>query len=326
MPKKGLKVYSTAEGVYPSQAAKLKAYKEYNLDPDKASLFPLYGDIRDEGDIHQLGRTATIPEGKKDKTGFAYIAIPREHDDLTPLQQRQEFMDLVQGILGGKDMLNEPKLVEILADKIIEDEPDWPGNMTHDVYKNKISEAVKAKMAEDPSYVEDYGSYEDALEYFKDNPGVILTPDELDNIEIINGYDTQRDSPAEHRAQVVTPQQIIPLLNPLSKKDADFIVREMYAEKARHMANPDTMGPMTKKDYLRIGRKHGMSPYALLRLSKLLFYNDTPYEGNMEERLLQGSQNDVIRKIIEDIFKHEQEYDSDLRLKNIMPSIQRRFS
>jgi hypothetical protein len=320
----------------------LKVYKKSEPNKDgQISLLPYYGDVRHPNDIHEIGRTATIPPDKEYKTGFAYNAIPREDKELTPLEQRQEFENLVHHITSN-EALDRLALTEVLVNKIIEDEPDYPGRMDPYDKMDKIHELAEDYLAENPDLVdgyldedaedigenEYYGAYDQALAEIEENPWEYF-PDKMQNIDIINGYDTQRDSPAEHRAQQMTPQRIIPLLNPLAADKAIDIANEMH----RAYYDPDTVGlkeaPPTKKELLRIGRKHGMSPFALLKFAK--FYDSNKdFKGPLSVHktgivLSKGSHRDMIRKALEDVFKHEKEYDSDLRLKNIIPSVQGRF-
>jgi hypothetical protein len=316
----------------------LKVYKKHKKFPGE--LYPYYADVQHPDDVHTLGRTYIIPPNKDEKTGFAYNAIPREYKNLTPLQQRNEFENLITAELRHND-LDTAVLVEILADKIIEDEPDYPGAMPPGYKEQKIHELAREYLSKHPELVdvdtyddEDVGenerayNYDQVLSEIEEYPWEYF-PDEMSKIDIRNGYDTQRDGPAEHRAQKVTPQQIIPLLNPITPEkvaDISYDMSEAHYE-------PDT-GELkqilpTKKDLLRIGRKHGMSPYALLQFAKLYDnYKDiaTDETERVDKMLLKGSHNDMIRKVLEDVFKHEKEYDSDLRLKNIIPSVQRRFN
>jgi hypothetical protein len=327
--KKGLKVYKTDRSDIPYNVLKAARHE--------GALYPLYGDIRSLNDIHHLGESVEISPGKKEKTGFAYAALPIDAEDgLTPLQQREEFEDLVTSLIGYTD--TDRQLVEILADKIIEDEPDYPKSITEETYEQDKRRILNEYLMVNPDLVHEY--MDGDPEELDVNPGerfaiakdnlineIAANPVEWDlehlfeDQDIINGYDTQRDSPAEHRAQQITPQQIIPLLNPLTPEKAQEIADEM-----NDLTKGNVFYKPTKKDLLRIGRKHGMSPYALKHLATQLTYAGGLTGYDVPSLLREGSFNDTVRKVLEDIFKHEKEYDSDMRLKNIIPSVNRRFS
>jgi hypothetical protein len=126
-------------------------------------------------------------------------------------------------------------------------------------------------------------------------------------------YDMQRDSPAEFRARKLTPQRIIPYVQSNRENrdvDEDDLV-EMFNNK------------VSKKDILKEFRSRGYSPYALNEIAQSL--NGRKDDNELAVMIDRALNKDDMRNFLNNIFKHEDEYISDLRMKSLIPCINKRF-
>jgi hypothetical protein len=341
--KKALKIYERSpdpDNFAPGNSTKargLKAKMTRLRDQGKEALGPIYGQVRAPGDIHVLGEESKIPGGKDVKTGFATIGFPRQFDKV---RQRKEFEALLNIILDNQEGY-DTNIVQVLGDKFIEDDPEFPGAMTRDRKVDMLHENIIDYIQTHPGLVKNVmndNSFteEQAVDAIIEDPESYIDVDFVDDYEpfndIQNGYDTQRDSSAEFRARKLTPQQILPFV--WTDKSEDIDVKQLAASlyKAR-------LRGASKKDMLKIARQTGMSPYSLSNLAWYItnteedFFHHDPrntVEGDnqktyMARQLSSGLNFDDLRSMLDEIYKHEDEYVSDLRGKNIINAINRRF-
>jgi hypothetical protein len=332
MQKKALKVYR-------------KIPKKLNgiIPEEKHALYPRYADIKHPNDIHYLGKESVIPENKKEKTGFATIGFPKEG---TQLEKRREFEELLRQVLLRFDDVDSRDIItEVLGDDWIEEDDEYKN---YEQEKSKFENDMKAlNQKYFDRIVTRYGNESNIdnirhkgprrvdellIEYNLDNDKDLLKKynqestalemmyhdkiGESDDTDVLeSGYDVQRDSSAEFRARKLTPQQILPYIeSDRSNVDNDSKdVVKMFNDK------------ISKKDILREMRKRGYSPYALTMIAEEIDDDDSHENEMLPDMLDYGIELDDMRNFLNNIFKREDQYISDLRMKSLIPYINRRF-
>jgi hypothetical protein len=336
----------------------VKIYKKPNYKiGGEEQLHPVYARVRNpEHDIHFPGKTVTIEPGKSVKTGFAGIGFPlssRYGNPMTPLQKREAFMDLLYTVYDdavGSDP-SATGIYEVLGDDWVDELDDFVKSKkqqrVHDLLSeyymlnnHDINKQINKELGQPAHNLSKHNMFmANPLKYIpKDNE---LTKEITDDYEPIylsgNEHNNlteptyknialERDSDAEFRAGKITPIRELNNLAPLNTEQTEKAIQRV---KALIDENPN----ISKKDILKEMRKVGMSPYALMSLSfsidndNFIEDNDDPsvHKDRARQALLKGNRMDYIRNIFNEIAKNESDYESDLRLKNIIPALRRRF-
>lgn len=307
----------------------LKMYRHNNLNND---LLPLYGEVvNPERDIHHFNKQSVMNvDDHGYKSGFATIGIDKKIDH--KLQQREIFEDMLMQVLrAGYD---DAYLVKVLGDRFIEDDAEYPGPLTRNDSEQALEEYAKEVLGVDIATTEE--DWEEALPgYDFDDPkemerfnqwakGTNRYVQDADGVwwpsNHINGYDIQRDATSEFRARDLTPLEIIDYVR--TPKDEIDEMALLVDDHIRSKA-------YDKKDLLRELRdRYKVSPYSLKLLAQSLPNTGSiDMLGRNQRRgyIKQGLIANTARKIVDEVFKQEDQYVSDLRTKMLIPAVKRRY-
>jgi hypothetical protein len=298
-------------------------------------------------------------------TGFATIAFPEKDDfgdPISPMDKRKAFLKMFQDVydnavnffVNGRPQ--DISIQKVLGDDWIEDMDIYNTNKLmenkyrlleryyiqhQDELEDKVTQYIENADPNDP-LIQHVGT-KSPMSVFAFRPELFVSEDDTEMLDFLKKHPQStekhfldpetkkqhvtmalaRDGLPEYRAKKITPIEELEFVSPLSEEQLEEAInttREFRKNKPTNIRE-------NRLELLKALRKIGMSPYALSGLSEKLQHEDD--EDSMfvsdDSILRTGNNDDAIRNIFNEIVKEENEYKSDLRLKNIMPSIRRRF-